>query len=261
MSYEETFELNGEKIKTTVTFNAQVIENHLSSFLAPSSNHQTKVIGFDAEWFLHNPLPGPIFFCPKCATIQLCDEHSSLIIQLSHLQSYHNHGWNWEKDVAYKSLVNFLSLPNITFVGVGIKENLARLEKYYGIGCKNAVELGPLAATVMNMLRLSLCGVDELAFVVNGFDLQDHRHVTTSHNYIARYLLSRELAKVAVVNVYCYQKIGAKLVFFSFDSNLFCFCFIAVFIYFHSCINFCLFHILIHIFVLIHLHILIFPHS
>jgi hypothetical protein len=226
-----------------------VIENHLSSFLAPSSNHQTKVIGFDAEWFMYNQLPaGPVFFRPKCATIQLCDGHSCLIIQLNYLESYN-------------SLVNFLSLPNITFVGVGIKENLARLEKYYGIGCKNAVELGPLAATVMNMPRLSLCGVDELAFVVNGFDLQDHRPVTTSHNYVARYLLSRELAKVAVVNVYCYQKIGAKLVFFSFDSNLFCFCFIAVFIYFHSCINFCLFHILIHIFVLIHLHILIFPQS
>ncbi|MCH93639.1 werner syndrome ATP-dependent helicase [Trifolium medium] len=87
---------------------------------------------------------------------------------------------------------------------------MSRLEKQYGIGCKNAVELGPLAATVMNMPRLSLCGVDELAFVVNGFDLQDHRPVTTSYDY-ADYPLSKELVKLATVNVYSYHKIGAKL--------------------------------------------------
>jgi hypothetical protein len=116
--------------------------------------------------------------------------------------------------VAGKSLVKFFSLPNITFVGVGIKENLAKLEKYYGIGCKNAVELGPLAATVMNMPRLSMCGVDELAFVVNGFDLHDHRTVTIfTDNYAGPdFLLSKELAKESTVNVYSYHKIGSKLV-------------------------------------------------
>jgi hypothetical protein len=119
--------------------------------------------------------------------------------------------------VARKSLVKFFSLPNITFVGVGIKENLAKLEKYYGIGCKNAVELGPLAATVMNMPRLSMCGVDELAFVVNGFDLHDHRPVTIfTDNYAGPdFLLSKELAKESTVNVYSYHKIGSKLVFCS----------------------------------------------
>jgi hypothetical protein len=111
----------------------------------------------------------------------------------------------------------FFPDPNITFVGVGIKENLAKLEKYYGIGCRNAVELGPLAATVMNMPRLSMCGVDELAFVVNGFDLHDHRPVTIfTDNYAGPdFLLSKELAKESTVNVYSYHKIGSKLVFCS----------------------------------------------
>ncbi|XP_045807739.1 protein RISC-INTERACTING CLEARING 3'-5' EXORIBONUCLEASE 2-like [Trifolium pratense] len=200
MAYEEIFELNGEKIKTTVTYYPKDILNHLSSFLLPSINHQTKLIGFDAEWLVH-------YHSPKCATIQLCDGNSCLIIQLNCFESNHS---DLEKHEARKSLVNFLNLPNITFVGVGIKENLARLEKHYGIGCKNAVELGPLAATVMNMPQLSLCGVDELAFVVNGFDLQDHRPVTLSYDY-ADYRLSKELVKVATVNVYSYHKIGVKL--------------------------------------------------
>ncbi|CAJ2629016.1 unnamed protein product [Trifolium pratense] len=211
MGYEETFELNGEQIKTTVIYDPIEIQNHLSSFLRPSINHQTKLIGFDAEWFLHTHSKlGRDFLTPKCATIQLCDGHSCLIIQLNRLESLQNYCWTWKQDVARKSLVNFLSLPNITFVGVGIKENLARFEKHYGIGCKNSVELGPLAATVMNMPRLSLCGVDELAFVVNGFDLQDHRPVSLSYDY-ADYSLSKELVKVATVNVYSYHKIGVKL--------------------------------------------------
>jgi hypothetical protein len=171
--------------------------------------------------FYNNHLEwGSEFFTPKCATIQLCDGHSCLIIQLNQLEAYtrtYDRGATW-KDIALKSLVNFLSLPNITFVGVGIKENRARLEKHYGIGCKNAVELGPLAATVMNMPRLNLCDVDELAFIVNGFDLQDHSPVSTCYDYAAA-SLSKELVKVATVNVYSYHKIGAKLVRFSFDSK------------------------------------------
>jgi len=52
---------------------------------------------------------------------------------------------------------------------------LAKLEKQCGIGCRNAVELGPLAASVMESPYLSSCGVDELAFVVKRLDLRRHR--------------------------------------------------------------------------------------
>jgi hypothetical protein len=205
--YEETFELNGERIKTTVTYDAKVIENHLSSFLAPSSNHQTKLIGFDAEWFLHICLPGgPVFYRPKCATIQLCDGHTCLIIQLNHFNSFES----WYYDSVHKSLLNFLRLPNFTFVGVGIKENLAKLEMQYGFGCRNAVELGPLAASVMNSPRLSFCGVDELAYVVCKLDLRNYRPLTTAFDW-GWYPLSKELAKLATLNVYSYYKIGSKL--------------------------------------------------
>jgi hypothetical protein len=149
--YEETFEVNGEQIKTTVTNDAKVIENHLSSFLCPSINHQTKVIGFDAEWYLHpswhKKYSGTITGS-SCATIQLYDGHSCLIIQLSRFVGLSDSCY-WKYDSAFNSLVNFLRLPNITFVGVGIKDNFAKMEKQYGIVCRNAVELGPLAATAI----------------------------------------------------------------------------------------------------------------
>ncbi|MCI93738.1 werner syndrome ATP-dependent helicase, partial [Trifolium medium] len=54
-------------------------------------------------------------------------------------------------------------MPDYTLVVVGITDSLVKLEKEYGIRCRNAVELGPLAATVMKMPRLSFCGVDQLA--------------------------------------------------------------------------------------------------
>ncbi|MCI28722.1 eerner syndrome ATP-dependent helicase, partial [Trifolium medium] len=104
----------------------------------------------------------------------------------------------------------FLSMPDYIFVGVGIKKNLAKLEKLYGIGCRNAVELGPLAATLMIDPRLSYCGVDELAFQVDRLDLQVHRPVTAVYDYACS-PLSKELAKLATVNVYSYYKIGSKL--------------------------------------------------
>ncbi|XP_045796846.1 protein RISC-INTERACTING CLEARING 3'-5' EXORIBONUCLEASE 1-like [Trifolium pratense] len=208
--YEETFELNGVQIKTTVISDVKEIEKHISSFLCPPINHQTKVIGFDAEWYLlRSPthLKLVTYAYSRCATIQLCDGHSCLIIQLNWLCGGSAY---WENYIPFKALVNFLRLPNITFVGVGIKENLAMLEKQYGIVCRNAVELGPLAATAMRMPRLSYCGVDELAFVVNGFHLGEHRPLTTAYDWSCK-PLGKDLVKLATVNVYSYFKIGSTL--------------------------------------------------
>ncbi|GAU43851.1 hypothetical protein TSUD_174690 [Trifolium subterraneum] len=44
------FELNGVQIKTTVTNEVKVIDEHISSFLHRTDNQRTKVIGFDIEW-------------------------------------------------------------------------------------------------------------------------------------------------------------------------------------------------------------------
>ncbi|MCH92780.1 werner syndrome-like exonuclease-like, partial [Trifolium medium] len=103
------------------------------------------------------------------------------------------------------SLLNFLRQPNYTFVGCGIKDNFANLEKhYYGIGCKNAVELGTLAATIMDEPHLRFCGVDELAFEVNELDLRKDRPLSLAFSWGLN-PLSEELAKLATVH--CLQSI------------------------------------------------------
>ncbi|XP_045797838.1 uncharacterized protein LOC123892027 [Trifolium pratense] len=208
----KTFLLNGVQIKTTVTSEAKVIDEHILSFLHPTDNHGTKVIGFDFEWHpiqyfesarINHP-PSRIKYSesyeiyPHPATFQLCDGNSCLIIHTRRNSS------------VPLSLLNFLRQPNYTFVGCGIKDNFANLEKhFYGIGCKNAVELGTLAATLMDEPHLRFCGVDELAFLVDELDLRKERPLTMAFSWGD--LPSEELAKLATINVYSYHKIGSAL--------------------------------------------------
>ncbi|CAJ2669944.1 unnamed protein product [Trifolium pratense] len=210
-----SFELNGMQIKTTVTNEAIVINERIMSFLQPTNDHGTKVIGFDFEWHpityfesaRTNPqtthgsadrnCPPPSQASP--ATFQLCDGNSCLII------------YTRPKSKIPLSLLNFLRQPNYTFVGCGIKDNFAKLEKhFYGIGCRNAVELGTLAATIMDEPHLRFCGVDELAFLVDELDLRKERPLNMTFDW-GHYPYSENLAKLATVNVYSYHKIGSTL--------------------------------------------------
>ncbi|XP_004496040.1 protein RISC-INTERACTING CLEARING 3'-5' EXORIBONUCLEASE 1-like [Cicer arietinum] len=193
MGFVETFNLNGARIETTVTDDQAKVDNILGSFLHHANCTGTKVIGFDTEWTLYQKTVS------ECATLCLCNGHSCLVIQLRHLDSVPN------------SLLNFLRMPNLTFVGVGIKDDMAKLEETYGIRCRNAVELGTLAATMLNKPRLIFCGVDELALVVNSLDLRFPRPIAVLDKDWGESDLSIEHAKFATINVYSYFKIGSKL--------------------------------------------------
>ncbi|XP_058761164.1 uncharacterized protein LOC131634513 [Vicia villosa] len=190
-NYFEVFNLNAVSVKTTVTDRREVVDDHISRFLA-TTDSRTKVFGFDADWITHNPDT----LSSNCAAVHICDETSCLIIMISH--------------VVPQLLVNFLRHPNYIFVGFGINDNVAKLEKNYGFGCRNAVELGPMAATIMKSPRLSYCGVDELARVVNGFDLSNHRSSSIGFQWDKMDDI-KELAKLVTINVYSYHMIGTKL--------------------------------------------------
>ncbi|XP_047168318.1 uncharacterized protein LOC124837078 [Vigna umbellata] len=192
MDSVQIFDLNGEQIKTYVSNEKSIILDVVQSFLFSSEFEQVKVIGIDIELSILGDKT-------KCVTLHLCDGQSCLIIQLLHMKSIP------------MSLLNFLRLPNYTFVGVGIKDDLHKLEVEYGIRCKNAVDIGPLAASVMKMPRLSGCGIDELTRVVNNLDLRSHRPLFAVFKNWRDPELSKKLAKLATVNVYSYYKVGSKL--------------------------------------------------
>jgi hypothetical protein len=101
-------------------------------------------------------------------------------------------------------------MPNYTFVGCSIKDNLAFFEKEHGIVFRNVVELGPLAASIMKMPHLSYCGFDELAFEVCKLDLRKYIPSSLAFSW-DKYYLNEDLVKHATVNVYSYHKIGSAL--------------------------------------------------
>lgn len=201
MGFVETFQLNGVHIKTTVTSTQKDVDDILWSFLRPANYSGPKVIGFDIELSMIEDKVSEeeTREDSECATLHLCNGISCLIIQLCYL------------DFIPTSLLNFLRLPDFTFVGVGINHNLVKLEKECGIRCRNAVELGPLAANVMKMPHLCFCGVDELAFAVKKFDLGNHRPLTTLYKDWGQSNFGKKLAKLATINVYSYYMIGNTL--------------------------------------------------
>ncbi|XP_047149359.1 protein RISC-INTERACTING CLEARING 3'-5' EXORIBONUCLEASE 2 [Vigna umbellata] len=97
------------------------------------------------------------------------------------------------------------------FVGVGIKGKMEMLETQFGIRCRNAVELGPLAADVLGMPHLRTCGVDKLALEVLGFDLGRRRLVTGLYEDSDANSLSIQQAEFAAVNVCSFYLIGMRL--------------------------------------------------
>ncbi|XP_058761162.1 protein RISC-INTERACTING CLEARING 3'-5' EXORIBONUCLEASE 2-like [Vicia villosa] len=215
----ESFDLKGVKIKTTVIDipNSKAIDEHISSLLHSASENRTKVIGFDIQYYLIGDTYSKYrrnCYESRCANLNFCVGQSCLIIRL---KCDYPLNLKYSVTSSFNSVLNLLSLPDYTFVGVGIKHNLAKLEQQYGIGCMNAVELGPLAASIMNKPRLSYCGVDELAFVVNNLDLRKHRPLSMNYDWGCN-PLSIELVKLATVYVYSYYKIGSTLL--AWDSSI-----------------------------------------
>ncbi|KAK9280849.1 hypothetical protein L1049_003739 [Liquidambar formosana] len=195
MSTVSSVSVGGVYITATVTKRDSDVDSDPKDFLSNVENKK-KVIGLDTEWALMEDSSGVVK--SKIAILQLCDGDQCLIIQLLHLNSIP------------RSLLNFLRHSDFTFVGIGIKENLAKLEKDYGLGCKNAVELGPWAAKVMQKPHLSGWGVDELADGVASLYLQAKPTSVIFNDWSANYLNKKQV-KFATVNVYAYFKIGNKL--------------------------------------------------
>ncbi|KAK9904563.1 hypothetical protein M0R45_000585 [Rubus argutus] len=117
-------------VSVMVTKRNKEVDDSIEKFL--SNLNAAKVIGLHIEWSLIRESDGVTR--SKIALLTLCDGTHCLIVQLTHLDS------------VPKSLFNFLYLPDYTFVGFDIVKNMDKLEKEYGFGCKNYVDLRTMAA-------------------------------------------------------------------------------------------------------------------
>ena len=201
MVHVDLVDVEGIKVKTTLANTDVEVDDQVATFL--QNKDGKKVVGLDTEWQLvqdEDTKSETDQYRSEVAILQLCNGDSCAIIQLQQLDS------------VPVSLFNFLRLPEFTFVGIGIKESIAKLGKQYGIGCKNAVELGPFAASVMGMPHLSACGLGELAYVINSIKLQGQRFssLVVSKDWGSKFL-SKPCIQYATINVYACHRIANKL--------------------------------------------------
>ncbi|PIN24420.1 DNA helicase [Handroanthus impetiginosus] len=184
-----------DNIYTTVTNDPATVTDWIS---VVKSVHRRRlhslIVGLDVEWrpsfsrHYQNPV----------ATLQLCVGRRCLIFQLIHS--------NYVPD----SLADFISENSYTFVGVGIKSDLEKLEKDYGIGGDaHAVDLGKLAAAEYDQKELKNVGLKGLASFVLGKEMAKPKGVTVSR-WDERWL-TNEQVKYACVDAFVSFEIGRIL--------------------------------------------------
>ncbi|PIN25059.1 DNA helicase [Handroanthus impetiginosus] len=171
----------GDSILTTVTHDGAIASQWISDVEFIHRHHlQCLIVGLDVEWCssYYGCISNPV------ATLQLSIGDRCLIFQLIHCSSIPS------------SLVNFLANPNYTFVGVGIKQDLEKLES--------------LAAEAYGRKELKNAGVKVLARVVMGKEVDKPKEVTLSRWDNQR--LTPAQVQYACVDAFVCFKVGRILI-------------------------------------------------
>ncbi|XP_026395870.1 uncharacterized protein LOC113290485 [Papaver somniferum] len=146
------------------------------------------VIGLDIEW-------DSASYQSKVSTLQLCQRTRCIIIQRPRLYYIPN------------SLRSLLSSRSITFVGVSITQDIAKLDRDYGLKCWSGTELGPLADRVYRTQCYGRAGLVGLMYRVLGVGIQKPGHVTRS-NWGKIFLCNEQ---IEYATVYASLAIGKEL--------------------------------------------------
>ncbi|XVE77526.1 hypothetical protein DITRI_Ditri13aG0070200 [Diplodiscus trichospermus] len=117
----------GKLIETTVTDKASVVDAWICN-IRSMYNGQHIIVGLDSEW-----RPNVISsLSNKTAVLQLCIDTNCIIIQLFYLECIP------------QSLKGFLQDANVTFVGVEVARDAAKLRDEYGLRCARVADVREL---------------------------------------------------------------------------------------------------------------------
>ncbi|MCL7037644.1 hypothetical protein MKW94_028313 [Papaver nudicaule] len=126
----------------------------------------------------------------KVAVLQLCHGNRCIIIQLIHL------------DAIPGSLGNLLSDRSIRFLGMDVAQDIARLDRDYGLKCWSTHELLPPAVAFVGGARL-LPSTQKIA----GFSIEELDQVNIHSDWSAN-ILTNDQIKVATMSAYTCFKMG-----------------------------------------------------
>ncbi|XP_058077610.1 3'-5' exonuclease-like [Magnolia sinica] len=187
-----TVYINNRSIITTVTNVASVVESWLHEIYNIHGTHL--IVGLDVEWrptFQRN-------VTSKVALLQLCVGSRCLIFQLIHANRIP------------RSLRDFLADGSFGFVGVGIKNDVEKLEDDYDLTVGCAVDLRSMAATKFHSNELRSAGLTNLASYILDLDVVKPSQITLS-NWESSWLTINQV-KYACVDAYLSFEIGKYLI-------------------------------------------------
>ncbi|KAL0420149.1 UNVERIFIED_CONTAM: Exonuclease 3'-5' domain-containing protein 2 [Sesamum radiatum] len=185
---------SGTRIETTVTNEAAVVTNWVQEVLSMYGG-QSMIVGLDCEWKPNSYA----FENNKTATLQLCVDTKCLILQLFYL------------DFIPQSLKNFTVHPSVTFVGVGVQDDVYKLQQEYGLVCSASAmkDIQEMAMARHPLEFIRRPGLKDLASWFVGLNMSKPIHVCRS-NWEARNL-SLDQIEYACIDAYASYRIGRKL--------------------------------------------------
>ncbi|XP_021749087.1 Werner Syndrome-like exonuclease [Chenopodium quinoa] len=152
-------------IATTVTSSAASVETWINRVKNIHRRRLYKlVVGLDIEW---RPNTSRYFRNPV-AVLQLCVGHHCLVFQLQYAT------------MIPRALVDFLTNEDYTFVGVGIDEDVQKLNQDYGLYVGYTVDLRTLVSTRWNEPGFRNAGLVSLAYNVLDLVYVKQRNITLS---------------------------------------------------------------------------------
>ncbi|KAI3866631.1 hypothetical protein MKW92_027585 [Papaver armeniacum] len=183
-------QFNDANIVTTVTNDPFKVECALMELRASLATSQIgRVVGLDIKHKSNDN--------ERAATLQLCHENRCLVIQLLYLDSIP------------KSLRSFLADSSIRFLGVNIKQDTGKLDRYYGLKCNNSIDLGSRIDDICECYKYSDLQLSELAAEILGVVIVKPPSVARSD--WGATLLSSEQVKYATIDAYASFAIIKKL--------------------------------------------------
>jgi len=152
-----------QEIYVTVTNEVQTIQNWLALHIF--SKPTPLAVGFDLEWKpiweMHSPDAN------KVALVQMCVHQHCLIIQMCQLAELPG------------EFLFFLASTAYIKAGVGIKQDLERMERYYNIICHGFYDVGGVAQLYLgNVKQEGLTSLSELLFNIK---LDKPKEITISN--------------------------------------------------------------------------------
>lgn len=182
----------GQLIETTVTDKAAVADAWIRN-IRSTYNGQQIIVGLDSEW---RPNHVPIF-SNKTAVLQLCIGTKCLVLQLFYL------------DNIPQSLRSFLGDANVTFVGVEVARDAAKLRDEYGLPYARVADVRELAMKRWPFMFNRKPGLKDIALKVVNLSMPKPKNVCRS-DWQSRVLDDLQI-EYACIDAYASYRIGHKL--------------------------------------------------